>query len=73
VHRMTLKRNIKRQLALKKCYSIPFPFINWLLRKCVQSCISKKVRRIYGPVKDNDQWRIRYNKEFMNYVVNLTF
>jgi hypothetical protein len=28
VHRMTLKRNIKRQLALKKCYSIPFPFIN---------------------------------------------
>jgi hypothetical protein len=39
----------------------------WTLSKNSESVVStferKILRRIYGPVQDNGQWRIRYNKE----------
>jgi hypothetical protein len=40
---------------------------NWTLSKKSENALSiferKILRRIYGPVKDNGHWRIRYNKE----------
>jgi hypothetical protein len=39
----------------------------WTLFKNSENALStfewKILRRIYGPVQDNGQWRIRYNKE----------
>jgi hypothetical protein len=39
----------------------------WTLSKNSENALStferKILRRIYGPVQDNGQWRIRYNKE----------
>jgi hypothetical protein len=36
----------------------------WMLSKNSESTYERKIlRRIYGPVQDNGQWRIRYNKE----------
>jgi hypothetical protein len=39
----------------------------WTLSKNSENALStferKILRRIYGPVQDNSQWRIRYNKE----------
>jgi hypothetical protein len=39
----------------------------WTLSKYSENALStserKILRRIYGPVQDNGQWRIRYNKE----------
>jgi hypothetical protein len=40
---------------------------NWTLSKNSENALSiferKILRRMYGPVQDNGQWRIRYNKE----------
>jgi hypothetical protein len=36
----------------------------WTLSKRSENAFERKIlRRIYGPVQDNVQWRLRYNKE----------
>jgi hypothetical protein len=30
----------------------------------------RMLRRMYGPIKENDIWRSRYNHELINYIMN---
>jgi hypothetical protein len=49
------------------CKVLTYGSETWTLSKNSENALStferKLLRRIYGPVQDNGQWRIRYNKE----------
>jgi hypothetical protein len=49
------------------CTVLTYGSETWMLSKKSENALSiferKILRRIYGPLQDNGQWRFRYNKE----------